>query len=251
MKLVALLAVALMVSAAAVSVASAQPQRMSPSPGQPVPAQPSPNQPQPGTIAPRPIGPLPAAPAARPTADASAPSASPGPAPQLGATLPLASEYIIGPGDVLQLTVWKNETLSRTVPVRPDGKISMPLLHDIQAAGLTAMQLRDKISKALAEFLPNPEVAVSVIEVHSMRISVLGEVQKPGVLELRGTTTILEAIAMAGGFRDFASPSKITVIRTEANGQTQKLRFNYNRAVANSGDEQNIVLRPGDVVVVP
>jgi polysaccharide export outer membrane protein len=113
------------------------------------------------------------------------------------------------------------------------------------------MQLRDKISTALGEFLPNPEVSVSVTEVHSMRVSVLGEVQKPGVLELRGITTVLEAIAMAGGFRDFASPSKITIIRTDGNGQTQKLRFNYNRAVSNSGDEQNLVLKPGDVIVVP
>jgi len=164
---------------------------------------------------------------------------------------PIPSDYVIGPGDVLQITVWKNETLSRVAPVRPDGKISMPLLHDISAAGLTAMQLRDKISKALSEFLPNPEVAVAVTEVRSMRVSVLGEVQKPGVLELRGSTTILEAIAMAGGFRDFASPSKITVIRTDPNGQTQKLRFNYNRAVSNGNDEKNLVLKPGDVVVVP
>jgi len=165
---------------------------------------------------------------------------------------PIPSDYVIGPGDVLQISVWKNDTLSRVVPVRPDGKISMPLLHDVSAAGLTAMQLRDKISRALAEFLPNPEVAVAVTDVRSMRVSVLGEVQKPGVLELRGTTTILEAIAMAGGFRDFASPSKITVIRTDAGGQTQKIRFNYNRAVSNgSSDEKNLVLKPGDVVVVP
>ena len=162
------------------------------------------------------------------------------------------TEYRIGPEDVLQISVWKNDTLSRVVPVRPDGKISMPLLHDVSAAGLTAMQLRDKISRALAEFLPNPEVAVAVTDVRSMRVSVLGEVQKPGVLELRGTTTILEAIAMAGGFRDFASPSKITVIRTDAGGQTQKIRFNYNRAVSNGhSDEKNLVLKPGDVVVVP
>jgi polysaccharide export outer membrane protein len=163
--------------------------------------------------------------------------------------VPLSSEYVIGPGDVLQISVWKNESLSRVVPVRPDGKISMPLLHDVQAAGLTAMQLRDKIARALSEFLPNPEVAVSVTEVRSLRVSVLGEVQRPGVLELRGTTTILEAIAMAGGFRDFASPSKIMVIRTDAHGRTEKIRFNYNRAVG--GDEQNLVLKPGDVIVVP
>jgi polysaccharide biosynthesis/export protein len=177
------------------------------------------------------------------------PVATPPPAPS--APAPLSSEYVIGPGDVLQISVWKNEGLSRVAPVRPDGKISIPLLHDIQAAGLTAMQLRDKIARALAEFLPNPEVSVALAEVHSLRVSVLGEVQKPGVLELQGRTTILEAIAMAGGFRDFASPSKITVIRLDEQGQTQKIRFNYNKAVNNSPDEPNMVLRPGDVIVVP
>jgi polysaccharide export outer membrane protein len=185
-----------------------------------------------------------------------APSA-PGPqtlttVPMTGASAPMSSAYTIGPGDILQITVWKNDTLSRITPVRPDGKISMPLLHDIQASGLTAMQLRDKISNALSEFMPNPEVTVSVTDVRSLRVSILGEVQKPGVLELRGETTILEAIAMAGGFKDFASPSKITIIRNEDNGKTKRIRFNYNRAVSSgSSDEENLVLRSGDVVVVP
>jgi polysaccharide export outer membrane protein len=179
-------------------------------------------------------------------------STPPGSVPMTGAVAPIRSDYIIGPGDVLQITVWKNDTLSRTVPVRPDGKISMPLLHDVQASGLTAMQLRDKIATALGEFMPNPEVAVSVNDVKSMRVSILGEVSKPGVLELRGETTILEAIAMAGGFKDFASPSKITIIRTDENGKSKRIRFNYNRAVsASNTDEENVVLRSGDVVVVP
>jgi len=206
----------------------------------------------PSGMPPAPAPGRPARPATSTLADTApgAPAASP--VTSVPSDTPIPSDYVIGPGDVLQISVWKNDTLSRVVPVRPDGKISMPLLHDVSAAGLTAMQLRDKISRALAEFLPNPEVAVAVTDVRSMRVSVLGEVQKPGVLELRGTTTILEAIAMAGGFRDFASPSKITVIRTDAGGQTQKIRFNYNRAVSNgSSDEKNLVLKPGDVVVVP
>jgi polysaccharide export outer membrane protein len=202
----------------------------------------------------RPLTPAPVPPA-RPSP--ASPSASPvttpvAPAPSTTAVpsgTPLPSDYVIGPGDLLQITVWKNDTLSRLVPVRPDGKVSMPLLHDVQAAGLTTMQLRDKIAQALGEYLPNPEVSVSVNEVRSLRISVLGEVQKPGVLELRGQTTILEAIAMAGGFRDFASPSKITIIRTDATGSNQRLRFNYNKAA--SGDEPNLVLVPGDVIIVP
>ncbi len=174
------------------------------------------------------------------------------PTPMTGATAPMSSAYLIGPGDMLSITVWKNDTLSRVVPVRPDGKISIPLLHDVQASGLTAMQLRDKISTALSEFMPNPEVTVSVSDVRSLRVSILGEVVKPGVLELRGETTILEAIAMAGGFKDFASPSKITVIRNEENGKTKRIRFNYNRAVSSgASDEENLVLRSGDVVVVP
>ena len=161
------------------------------------------------------------------------------------------SDYVIGPEDVLQVSVWKNETLSRVVPVRPDGKISLPLLHDIQAAGLTAMQLRDKISRALGEFMPNPEVSVIVTDVRSYRVSVMGEVQRPGVLLLRSSTTIMEAIAMAGGFRDFASPSKIIVVRKNASGQTEKIPFNYNRAIRAGDSEDNIVLKTGDVIVVP
>ena len=199
-----------------------------------------------------------AAPGARPpsagrAAPGPAPDAAtpPGPTPMTGASAPIRSDYVIGPGDVLQITVWKNDTLSRTAPVRPDGKISMPLLHDIQASGLTAMQLRDKIATALGEFMPNPEVAVAVSDVRSLRVSILGEVAKPGVLELRGETTILEAIAMAGGFKDFASPSKITIIRIDEQGKTKRIRFNYNKAVGSSGDEENVVLRSGDVVVVP
>ena len=182
-----------------------------------------------------------ASPAPKPTAAApraATPSAAP-------------SDYVIGPEDVLQVSVWKNETLSRVVPVRPDGKISLPLLHDIQASGLTSMQLRDKISKALGEFMPHPEVSVIVTDVRSFRVSIMGEVQRPGVLLLKSSTTVLEAIAMAGGFRDFASPSKITVVRKGANGQTEKIPFNYNRAIRSGDGENDIFLKTGDVIVVP
>jgi polysaccharide export outer membrane protein len=161
------------------------------------------------------------------------------------------NDYVIGPEDVLQVTVWKNDTLSRVVPVRPDGKISLPLLHDVQAAGLTSMQLRDKISRALAEFMPHPEVSVIITDVRSFRVSVMGEVQRPGVLLLKSSTTVLEAIAMAGGFRDFASPSKIVVVRKDQGGQTQKIPFNYNKAIRNGEEQDNIYLKTGDVIVVP
>ena len=173
---------------------------------------------------------------------------APGAAPPVG--VPVASDYVIGAEDVLQVSIWKNEAMSRTLPVRPDGKISLPLLHDIQAAGLTPLQLRDKIAAALGEFMPNPEVSVTVMEVKSYRVSVLGEVQKPGVLQLKAPTTVMEALALAGGFKDFASPSKIIIFRKDGSGQTQRLRFNYNRAIGNGGEE-NVSLKSGDVVVVP
>jgi len=164
---------------------------------------------------------------------------------------PLSTDYVIGPDDMLMITVWKNDALSRTLPVRPDGKVSLPLLHDVQAAGLTAMQLRDKLASAFGEFMPNPEVSVTVMDVRSYRVSVLGEVQKPGVLQLKADTTVLEAIALAGGFRDFASPGKITILRKDSNGATQKIRFNYNRVVKDNRSEDNVTLKSGDVVVVP
>ena len=170
---------------------------------------------------------------------------------------PPPPEYVIGPEDVIQISVWKNDTLSRTVPVRPDGKISLPLLNDVQAAGLTAMQLRDTLARELAQYLTNPEVSVIVSDVQSFRVSVLGEVQKPGVLRLGSTTTILEAIAMAGGLTERASPHRIVVVRRDAAGHTEKIPFNYNRTVSGapgapgSADTTNVVLRPGDVIVVP
>ena len=186
-------------------------------------------------------------PAAQQASVKPAPAAKAAPVP---VPVPVASDYVIGPEDLLQVSIWKNEAMSRTLPVRPDGKISLPLLHDIHAAGLTPLQLRDKIAAALAEFMPSPEVSVTVMAVNSYRVSVLGEVQRPGVLQLKAPTTVLEAIALAGGFRDFASPSKIVIFRKNGNGQTERLRFNYNRAVGGGGEE-NLALKSGDVVVVP
>ena len=161
------------------------------------------------------------------------------------------TDYVIGPEDMLQITVWKNESLSRAIAVRPDGKVSLPLLHDVQAAGLTPMQLQEKLAIALGEFMPNPEVSVSVTDVRSYRVSVLGEVQRPGVLQLKSDTTVLEALALAGGFRDFASPGKIMIIRKNGDGQTHKIPFNYNRVVKDNRGEGNVTLKSGDVVVVP
>ena len=158
------------------------------------------------------------------------------------------TEYRIGPEDVLQISVWKNEAMSRMVTVRPDGKISMALLNDIQAAGLTALQLREVVAKKLAEYIPTPEISVIVAEVRSFKVSVIGEVTRPGRFELKSWTTALDALALAGGFTQFAARSKIVILHPE--GTTMKrIPFNYNKVAA--GEQENFYLRNGDIVLVP
>ena len=159
-------------------------------------------------------------------------------------------EYKIGPEDVLDIAVWNNTALSRAVPVRPDGRISLPLLNDVQAAGLTPMQLRDVMTKKLAEYVPTPEVSVTVKEVHSFKVSVIGEIKTPGRYELKSQTTVLDVLAQAGPFTDFASRTRIFVLR--ANGATMKrIPFSYNKVIAADGEHENFFLQPGDVIVVP
>ncbi|PWU25132.1 MAG: sugar ABC transporter substrate-binding protein [Candidatus Rokuibacteriota bacterium] len=159
-------------------------------------------------------------------------------------------DYQIGPEDVLDVAVWNNTALSRTAPVRPDGKISLPLLNDVQAAGLTPMELRDAIAKKLAEYMPNPEVSVIVREVNHFKVSVLGEVKKPGRYDFKGQATVLDAIALAGGLNDFATRSKIVILRNNGTGST-RLPVNYNKVVAGGAEQDNFVLKPGDIVLVP
>jgi polysaccharide export outer membrane protein len=161
------------------------------------------------------------------------------------------SDYQIGPEDLLDIAVWNNTSISRTTPVRPDGKISLPLLNDIQAAGLTPMQLRDTIAKKLAEYMPNPEVSVIVREVNHFKVSVLGEVKKPGMYAFKSSATVLDAIAVSGGLNDFAARSKIVVIRNDGNGNSKRIPVNYNRIVSSGAEGDNVVLRPGDIVLVP
>jgi len=173
--------------------------------------------------------------------------AAPPPAPAATSNL---DAFKIGPEDVLAISVWKNDAMSRTVQVRPDGKISLPLLDDIDAAGLTPMQLRDILAKRLAEYIPNPEVSVIVSDVRSFRVSVIGEVLKPGRLELKSWTTVLDALAQAGGFTQFAARSRIVILRP--NGKTMtRVPFNYNKVVSSGGEEENIYLQPGDIILVP
>lgn len=164
--------------------------------------------------------------------------------------VPELGEYRIGPEDVLQISVWKNEALTRTVSVRPDGKISLPLLNDVQVAGRTPMEVRDFLIKRLAEYMPAPEVAVIILEVRSFKVSVIGEVKATGLYELKSWTTVLDVLAKVGGFTEFASRSGVAVLRRE--GKTMKrIPFNYKRAIVDGGEQENFYLRPGDIVVVP
>jgi len=162
-------------------------------------------------------------------------------------------DYRIGPEDVLDIAVWNNTAISRTVPVRPDGKISLPLLNDVQAAGLTPMQLRDVLIKKLAEYTPTPEVSVIIREVHSFKVSVIGEVKKPGRHELKNRATVLDALAMAEGLGECASRGRIVILRQEGN-TLKRIPFNYNKVVSANGangEMENFLLQPGDIVVVP
>jgi polysaccharide export outer membrane protein len=163
--------------------------------------------------------------------------------------LDTAVEYQIGPEDVLDISVWKNPELSRTVPVRPDGKVSLPLLNDFRAAGLTPSDLREQLVSRLSDFVPTPEVSVIVREVHSRKVAVVGAVKTAGRYELKSPMTVLEAIALAQGFTDFAARDRIVVLR-QSGGTTTRIPFNY-RKIADGAEQENFFVRPGDIVVVP
>jgi len=165
--------------------------------------------------------------------------------------LDTAVEYQIGPEDVLDISVWKNPELSRTVPVRPDGKVSLPLLNDIQAQGRTPDELRDALKQAAQAFVEDPNPTVMVKEIKSRRVFITGQVEKPGPYPLTGETTVLQLIAMAGGIREFADGSNITIIRKGENGRTEILPFNYRDVLKRKNLTQNVQLKPGDTVVVP
>lgn len=175
-------------------------------------------------------------------------------APEMAQTTKVADrskEYVIGPDDVLSIVVWKEPDFTKTVPVRPDGMISIALVGDVKAAGLTVEQLQDSLAKQLKSYVDNPEVNVSVQEFHSKKFNILGEVNKPGAYPLTGPTSILDAIAQAGGFKDFAKTKKIYVLRTSADGKQVKLPFNYNEVIKGNHMDMNVSLEPRDTVVVP
>ena len=164
--------------------------------------------------------------------------------------LAVGPDYKIGPQDVLRIDVWKEPDISRTIPVRPDGKISLPLLNDVQASGLTAMELAASLKDSLSKYLTNPQVTVTVQEINSRRVYITGEVNHPGTFPLLPNMTVLQALSSAGGFTQFARLKNIYVLRSES-GKQVKHPFNYKEVVKGNQPDQDIVLLPGDVIVVP
>jgi polysaccharide biosynthesis/export protein len=176
------------------------------------------------------------------------------PAPQQ--TTPVATgntpdaDYRIGAQDVLQIDVWKEPEITRSVPVRPDGKITLPLLNDVQAAGLTPMELTAVLREEFKKFINDPQVSVSVSTINSRRVYVTGEVTRPGAFPLLPGMTVLQALTSGGGFTQFAKIKSIYVLRTR-DGRQVKLPFNYKAVVGGKKPEDNILLQAGDTIVVP
>jgi len=185
------------------------------------------------------------------TADAQTPVAqlappnAPAPA---GVALPPG--YVIGPEDVLTIVVWREKDMSTDTVVRPDGKISLPLLNDLQAAGLTPDQLKASIEKAALKLVAEPNATVIVKTINSRKVHILGNVGKSGTYPLAGEMTVLQLIALAGGLQEYADEKHITVMRKE-DGKDQVLKFNYKDVVRQKNMEQNVLLKPGDTVIVP
>ena len=158
--------------------------------------------------------------------------------------------YVIGAQDVLDINVWKEPDVSRIVPVRPDGKISLPLLNDVQAAGLTPAQLATQVTESLKKYVTNPQVTVIVTTINSQRVYILGEVTRPGAFPLIPGMSVLQALSSAGGFTQFAKVKSIFVRRLE-NGKETKFPFNYKDVISGKKPEQDILLKAGDTIVVP
>ena len=187
----------------------------------------------------------PAQPAASPASD-KATSDKTTPAPSVS---PAGPEYVIGPEDVLHIAVWKEADLTATLPVRPDGKISLPLLDDVQAAGMTPKQLAASVTEKLRKYIADPRVTVVVTAINSKRIFLVGEVLHPGATSMLPNMTVLQALSSAG-LSQFANTKRIYVLRTE-NGKQRKLPVNYRQLVKGEQIDQNYLLQPGDTIVVP
>ena len=193
------------------------------------------------------------APAKPEPAKETAAAPAPAPPPASTSTPPMMNavpkDYVIGSEDTLLVSVWNEEKLTATLPVRPDGKISLPLLNDVQASGLTPMQLADSITEKLKKFVADPRVTVVVTQMNSQKVFMLGEVLHTGALPLLPNMTVLQALSTAG-FSQFANQKKIYILRIE-DGKQLKLPFNYRMVVKGEQMEQNILLKPGDTIVVP
>jgi polysaccharide export outer membrane protein len=161
-----------------------------------------------------------------------------------------SDQYVIGPEDVLYIHVWREDALSRTVPVRVDGNISLPLVHEVKAQGLTPLKFKENLTERFKEFIENPNVSVTVVEANSFKVYVSGQVKSPGVYRLRSETTVLQIIPMAGGFGDWANQKKILIIRKE-NGKEKRITVNYKKILKGDSPDSNIVLKAGDTIIVP
>jgi polysaccharide export outer membrane protein len=159
--------------------------------------------------------------------------------------------YVIGVGDMLDINVWKEPELSKAVPVRPDGMITLPLVGEIKASGLTPVQLREQIATALGKVMSDPQVQVMVTGVNSLSYNIMGNVYKPGYYPLGRPLTVLDAVALSGGFKDFAKENKIYILRIAPDGHQEKLHFNYKQVIKGQNMSQNIIVEPKDVIVVP
>jgi polysaccharide biosynthesis/export protein len=160
-------------------------------------------------------------------------------------------DFVIGNGDVLAISVWKQPDLSRSVPVRSDGKVSLPLIGEIKATGQTPLTLEEEITTKFKPFLAEPEVTVIVEQINSEKFNILGKVAKPGSYPLVNPTTVLDAIALAGGCRDFAKQNGIYILRRHPDGSEARLSFNYKDVIKGKNTAQNIDLQPRDTIVVP
>lgn len=159
--------------------------------------------------------------------------------------------YVIGENDLLDIDVWKQKEISRTIPVRPDGKISLPLVGQIQASGLTPLQLQANITRRLKKYIENPDVTVIVDDPRSHQFNIVGEVMRPGSFPLTESMTVLDGIAEAGGFKDFAKETKIYVLRPMPGGIRVRILFNYKQVIQGRNLQENVPLKPGDTIVVP
>ena len=161
-----------------------------------------------------------------------------------------SEQYILGSEDVIEVSVWKEKELSKVVIVRPDGRISLPLIGDIQAAGLTAEELKENIKKALIDFVDNPTVSVIVQQINSLKIFIQGEVTNPGVLELKSNITVIQAISLAGGFTEWARKDRIAILRRSGD-KVVRIPINYEKILSGDDPSQNILLKRGDTIIVP